>query len=108
MNMGAENGCVNGGHCYMNSPTGSESKNHNSIDSTKKRYKIDPNKSEMENNGLQGGVGIDVMLPVSTLNRNSNMKFNTENHKLLTNGKISTSNFSSVSTLTSPSIASTN
>ena len=24
MNMGVENGDVNGGHCYMNSPTGSE------------------------------------------------------------------------------------
>ena len=37
INMGVENGDVNGGHCYMNSSTGSESNNHNSVDSTKKR-----------------------------------------------------------------------
>ena len=37
MNLGVENGDINGGHSYMNSPTGSESKNHSPIDSTNKR-----------------------------------------------------------------------
>ena len=47
MNMGVEKGDANGVHCYMNSLTGSESNNHNIIYSTKKRYKISPNRSEM-------------------------------------------------------------
>ena len=36
MNMGVENGDVNGGYCYMNSSTGSKSKNRNFVVSTKK------------------------------------------------------------------------
>ena len=50
-NMAVENGDVNGGHCYINSPTGYYSNNHNFIDSTTKRDEISPNISEMENNG---------------------------------------------------------
>ena len=45
----------------MNISNGSESKNHNTIDSRKKRDEISPYRSEMENIGLQDGVGIDVM-----------------------------------------------
>ena len=47
MNIGVENVDVNGGHCYMNSPTGYESKNHNYIDSTNKRDETAPNRSEL-------------------------------------------------------------
>ena len=64
MDMGVENGNVNGGHCYMNSTTWYESIINNDMDYTKKRDEISPNRSEMENNGLQVGVDIDVMLPV--------------------------------------------
>ena len=48
------------------------------------------------------------MLPVSIPNVYFNMEYNNEHHKLLTNGKISTLNNSSVSTFTSPSVTSTN
>ena len=105
--MGVENGYVNGGHFYMNSPNRSESNNHNSIDSTNERYEIATNIAEMENNGLQGGVVIYVMLPVPTLIKYENMKYNSEHHNLLINGKMFTSNNSSVSTLTSLSVTST-
>ena len=76
MNMGVENGDVNGGHCYMNSSTGCESKNHNSIYYTNKRDEIAPNISEMENNGLQDVVCIDVMLLVSKIIQYANMENN--------------------------------
>ena len=76
INMGVENGDVNGGYCYINSSTGSESNNHNSIYSTKIRDKTSPNISEMENNRLPDGVGIDIMLPEYTLNKYDNMKYN--------------------------------
>ena len=68
MNISVENGDVNGGYCYTNISIGSESKNNNSINSTKKIYEIAPKRYVMENNGLPDGVGIDVMLLVSTLN----------------------------------------
>ena len=64
MNMGVGNCDVNGGHFYMNIPTGYESNNHISVDSTKKRDEISPNIYEIENNGLLDSVDIDVMLPV--------------------------------------------
>ena len=35
-----------------------------------------PYRSEVENNGLQDGVGIDVKLPVSTMNQFDNMEYN--------------------------------
>ena len=76
MNMGVENGDFNGGHWYMNIPTISEAKNHNSIYSTNKRDQIAPNRSEMENTGLQFGVDVYVMLPVSTLNQYYSMEYN--------------------------------
>ena len=44
----------------------------------------------MENNQSKDWVGIDVMLPVSTINQYSNMKYNNEHHDLLGNEKIST------------------
>ena len=46
------------------------------------------------------------MLPASTPNPYTNMKYNIESNNLLINGNISTSKTSSVSTLTSPSVAS--
>ena len=46
--MGVENCDVNGGHFYMKSTTGYESNNHNSIDSTKKRDEISPNRSNIK------------------------------------------------------------
>ena len=76
MNMGVENGDVNGGHCYMNSSTGCESKNHNSIYYTNKRDEIAPNISEIENTVLQDCFRIDVMLPESTLHQYANMEYN--------------------------------
>ena len=62
----------------------------------------------MENNGLPDGVGIDVMLPASTLNQYSYMEYNNEHYNLLINGYISALNNSSVSTFTLASITSTN
>ena len=50
--MGVENGDVNDGHCYINSPIISEAKYNNSIDSTNKRDKISPNRSKKENTVL--------------------------------------------------------
>ena len=67
--MSVEKGDVNGGYCCMNSSTGSESNNHNSIDYRKKRDIIYPNIYVMENNGLLNGVEINFMLPASTLNQ---------------------------------------
>ena len=72
MNIGIENGDINGGHCYMNIPTASEAKNHNSIYS-KKKEEISPNISETQNTGLQDDVEIDVMLPASTIHQYDNM-----------------------------------
>ena len=42
----------------------------------------------MENNGFQDVVCIYVMLPVSTLNKYSNIEYNKEHHNLLINGNI--------------------
>ena len=50
INTSVENGDVNGDYCYIKIPTGYESKNHNSIYYTKKRYEIAPNIYVMENN----------------------------------------------------------
>ena len=76
---------INGNYYYMNSSTGSESKNHNTIYYTKKRDEISNNIYLMENNGLLNGVGIDVMLPISRLNQHANMLYN---NNLLRNGNI--------------------
>ena len=92
----------------MNSSTGSVINNHNYIDYTKKRDEISTNRYLMENNGLQDYVGIDVILPAPALNQYYNIEYNNEHQNLLINGNISTSNKSSVSTSTSPSITSTN
>ena len=48
MNMVADNGDANIHYCYMNNSTGSESKNHNSIDCTKKRDEISTNRYLIE------------------------------------------------------------
>ena len=74
----------------MNRHNVSEPNNCNSIVSTQKRYGIDPNRSEMKYNGLQDGVEIDVMLPVSTLNKYANMKYNNQHDDLWRNCNIST------------------
>ena len=62
----------------------------------------------MENSELPDGVGIYFMLPTSALNQYANMEYNNVHHNLQSNVEISTSNNSSVSTLTSPSVISTN
>ena len=90
MNAGVENGDVNCGHCYMNSYTGSESKNHNSIHYKNKRDEIYPNIYEMKSTGLQDSVVIDVMLPVYILNQYASMEDKNENNNILRNGNIST------------------
>ena len=54
MNTGVENVDVNGGYCYINISTLSESETQNSIDGTKKRNEISPNIPVMENNGFTG------------------------------------------------------
>ena len=48
MNWGVENGDISGVHCYMNSYTLSEAKNHKSIYSTKKSDEVAPIISEMK------------------------------------------------------------
>ena len=62
----------------------------------------------MESNVLQDGFGVDVMLPLSTLNQYDNMEYHNEHRDLFSHVKFSTSNNSSFSTLTSPSVTSTN
>ena len=88
MNMSIGNCDVNGGYCYMNISTVSESNIHNYIYYTKKREKISPKRYLMEKNGLLDGVGIDAMLPASTLDKYANMEYNNEPNKLLSNGNI--------------------
>ena len=61
-----------------------------------------------ENNRSPDCVDIDYMLTVPALYQYFNMKYNNEHNKLQINGNISTSNKSSVSTLTSPYVTSTN
>ena len=102
MSMSVDNGDANGDYCYMNSSTGNVINNHNLIDYTNKIYEISTNRYLRENNRLPDGVDIDDILPVSALNQYLNMEYNNEYHK------ISTSNNSSVSTLTSPSVISNN
>ena len=74
MNTSVENGDVNGEYCLINSSTGYESKNHNTIDYTKKRDELSTNRYLMENNGLPDCVGIDVMLTESSINQYFNME----------------------------------
>ena len=85
MDMGVQNCGVNGGLCYMNSSNGCESRNLNSICLTNKIYEIAPNISKMENNGLQDGVQICVILHVSMLNQYDYMEYTNEHHILLIN-----------------------
>ena len=73
MNIGVDNGDVNGGHYYMNSYTGYESKNQNLIDYTKKIDEFSTNIYWRENNGLPDGVDIDDMPPLFVLNQYTNM-----------------------------------
>ena len=69
------NGDGNGDYFYINSPTGSVIKNHNSIDHTKKRGEIFTNRYLRENNGLTDGVNIYDVLPASALNQYANMEY---------------------------------
>ena len=108
LNSSSLNGDFNGDNCYMNSSTGYESNNNNPICSTKKRHGISPNRSEIENNVLHDGVGIDVILPEYTLNQYSNMDYNNQHNNLMSNGKISTPNNSPASTLNSSHVISKN
>ena len=66
----------------MNTHTISEAREQNFIDSTNRSDEITPNISETENNGLQDGVDIDVMLPASTLHQYANMEYKNEYHYL--------------------------
>ena len=108
VNISVDNGHFNGDYCYMNSSTGYIINNKNYIDYTNKRYEISTNRNLRGNNGLADGVDIDDMLPESAPNQYVNMRYNDEHHNLYMNNKISTSNNSSVSTLTSPSVTSKN
>ena len=92
----------------MNSHTLYESNIHNSKDSTNKRDGNVPNIYETVDTGLQDGVDIDAMLSASALHQYANMECNNESQTPLINFKMSPSNNSSVSTLTSPSITSIN
>ena len=74
MNIGVENGYVNGDYFHMNSSIGYELKNHNSIYYTDKIDKISPNRYVMENNLLLYGVHIDVMVTAPALNQYTNME----------------------------------
>ena len=57
----------------MNNHTISGANNNNTVYSTKKRDGNVPTISEIEDDGFQYGVDIDVMLPASTLHQYSNM-----------------------------------
>ena len=74
----------------MSSSTVYESKNHNSTYYTKKRDDISTNIYLRGDNGLQDGVDIYYMLPVSTPNQYVDMEYNNEHHNLQSNGNIST------------------
>ena len=76
MNRGVKYGNVSGGHCYMNTHTKSEAKEQNLIDYTNRSDESTPNKSEMENTGLQDCVDIDVMLQASKIHQYPNMEYN--------------------------------
>ena len=92
----------------MNSSTGYGTKKHNPVGYTEKRYSISTNRYLREDNVLPDGVEIDGMLPASAPNQYAKMEYKNEHHNLQSNGNISTSNTSSLSTLTSPSVTSTN
>ena len=74
--MSVDNGDVNGSYFYIIYLTGYESKNHNPVDCKKKRYEISINRNIMENNEWPDGVGIDDMLPSSSLLHFANMEYN--------------------------------
>ena len=76
MNIIVDNGNFNVDYCYINISTGYESKNHNSVDYTKKRYEICTNRYLMENNVLSDGVGIYDMLPSFANNQYVNRWYN--------------------------------
>ena len=57
--MSVDNGDVNVKYFYMNSSTGYDIKNHNSIDYTNKIYEISTNRHLRENNGLPGSVDVE-------------------------------------------------
>ena len=76
--------------------------------STKKKDKVSTNIYVRVNNGLPDGLEIDDISPTSALNQYVNMEYSNVHHNLQINGNISTSKISSVSTLTSPSVTSTN
>ena len=108
MNMSFYSGDVNGDYFYMNSSNWYVIINHTSVDYTKKRDEISTNKYLRGNNGLLDVIDTDDMLLASVPNQYFNMEYNNEHHKLESNGNISTSNNSSVSTFTLPYVTSTN
>ena len=82
MNWGVKMFNVSDGNCYKNIHTVYESKNHSSVYSTNKSDENTPNRSEIENTGLQNGVDIDVMLAASKLRQYVNMEYNNEHHNI--------------------------
>ena len=90
MNSSVYNGVVNGYYCYMNNYTEFLINNHNYSDYTKKidEFSTDIGVYLRENNGLQYGVDIGGMLSASAPNKNANMEYNNEHHKLLINSNI--------------------
>ena len=108
MSMIVDNGDVNGDYCYMNSSNGYFIDNQNLIDYINKIDDFSTNIYLKKNNGLPDVVDIDDMSPASALNQYCNMEYNNVYHNFQSNGNIYTSKRSSVSTLTSPSVTSTN
>ena len=78
MNGDVKSGDMSDEHCFMDSHNISEAKKHNNIDSTKKWDENSPEVSEIENTGLQDGVEIDVMLPASTIHKQTNIECNND------------------------------
>ena len=106
--MNVDNVDVNGDYFHMNISTGCVIKNYNLVYFKEKRDKISTNRYLRGNNGLPDGVDIDDTSPISALNQYVNMEYNNEHHNTQRKFNISTSNNSSVSTLTSTSVISTN
>ena len=108
MNMIVDNDDVNGDYCYTNSYAGYVIKNNNIIDYTSKRDEFSTNIYLTGNNGLPDDADIDDRSPASAFNNYVNIEYKNVHPNLQINGNIYTSRNSSVSTLTSTYVKSTN